>query len=671
MIWCDELHALSQRVLSEAKRGRFQRSNGDIVSLFERSFALIQGFWSLLDSNPIAVVPFLPVARVLETLSCHTNIVCPFMQHFLLHCDSLTHHRKQLSNVNSMIMNATVSAASIVVMFYPFKPADVMKEAAARDGLGFSKAVTLRSYTIPSIVESYEEEIIDSLITFLNPLSVPVVLLENSRNSSTSGRGSGGSKPPSILQVIDAIAPIQEKDEPSSASKRRQGKRGGGNTGAIGEVISDSSIISSGGMSLSELLMPLIQKAAEEATGSVSDGTNFIRALLGELVNQGGGVDEWAARGLINSGDAEQLGSNTSSVPAEQQTTKPTQQFDSEQDAIDAAIAASMVDTGSAAAACAEENDGLGDATRDEREQISMVMDIAPILGSPGVALAALRYYNGDLEALLVDATSDNMPPHLLAAASAPTKTTTSSKAPAYEGAAAASSSSAGPSAASSGPSQTVTTTKKEGYLNMHAFLFSHWNAYQNDAAEDGDEDEEHDDDEEEDGGWEAMATTGAGGGRQVSDNLFSSPNDTDMHAITQMLVDQLLYEDERDDGQDYEAEAIIPARNANHRAGGAARSGRSKYGNDDDDEPLYNNHSHTVVMGKAGGGGSAAASGGPATQPRYTTKNKYDSANKRKAEEKKNKTTEEKKEERPTRSAPKSKTGGKQHDRKGGKSSF
>eukprot|EP00658_Telonema_sp_P-2_P044084 TRINITY_DN31953_c0_g1_i2.p1 TRINITY_DN31953_c0_g1~~TRINITY_DN31953_c0_g1_i2.p1 ORF type:complete len:295 (-),score=68.83 TRINITY_DN31953_c0_g1_i2:114-998(-) len=229
MIWCDELHALSQRVLSEAKRGRFQRSNGDIVSLFERSFALIQGFWSLLDSNPIAVVPFLPVARVLETLSCHTNIVCPFMQHFLLHCDSLTHHRKQLSNVNSMIMNATVSAASIVVMFYPFKPADVMREAAARDGLGFSKAVTLRSYTIPTIVENYEEEIIDSLITFLNPLSVPVVLLENSRGSSTSGRG-GGSKTPSILQVIDAIAPIQEKDEPSSTSKRRQGNKRGGNT---------------------------------------------------------------------------------------------------------------------------------------------------------------------------------------------------------------------------------------------------------------------------------------------------------------------------------------------------------------------------------------------------------------------------------------------------------
>ena len=610
MIWCDEVQAFSHRVNAEAKRGRFQRSNGDIVSLFERSFALIQGLWALLDSSPMTLVPFLPVARVLDALATHTNCVCPLLQHFLLNCTNLTQHRKQLSTVNSMIMNASVSASAIVLMFYPFKPAEAMRAAAGRDGLPFTKAVALRSYTLPSVVEIYEKEVVDSLLNFLSPLSVPVVLLQNAGRSA----GSSGAHY-SVLQVLDAVVPLLDKDSAPIPSKTsRRGKKSG--VGNIGETVTDASVISSGGMGLGDLLLPLVQQAESAATGDAADGTQFIRSLLVELVNQGGSIDDWAARGLIDLGQARQLGADLSADPPasfNDPLTSPTH-VNSEQDDIDAAIAASLADSdnhadGSAASAHPKSGALFG-STPQEREHVAMILDIAPVLKSESHALAALRFYNGDMEALLVDATSDNLPPHLLTvAAEVPSLAAASSGPPAVASAQSASS-----------------RSKKEGYLNIHTFLFSNWNAYQNDGDED-DGGEIDEDDIEEEGGWEAMATTN-GGGRSESDQLFSSPNDTEMHAITRMLVDQILYEDERDDGQDYEAEAIIPTRNPNHRNNIASRP-NIKYGQDDEDDEPGGDNAQQIPGGVYHPAHTGAVGHQP--PPRYTMKSKYDSSTKRK----------------------------------------
>eukprot|EP00388_Colpodella_angusta_P038322 GDKK01044098.1.p1 GENE.GDKK01044098.1~~GDKK01044098.1.p1 ORF type:complete len:134 (-),score=1.32 GDKK01044098.1:157-558(-) len=79
MVWCDQIGLLVNRCISEARRGRFMRTNGDILALFEQAFRLSHEMWCLMEAAPIPIAPFLPLDHVLDSLSDIVNKISPLL----------------------------------------------------------------------------------------------------------------------------------------------------------------------------------------------------------------------------------------------------------------------------------------------------------------------------------------------------------------------------------------------------------------------------------------------------------------------------------------------------------------------------------------------------------------------------------------------------------------
>lgn len=473
--WREVVDQIVKRCVKELGRGRYQRLSGDILILFEQTYRVVKSLWALLSSCPY-IADYLPVSTVLRGLRIVVDVVSPLLQHFLLHCDTLSTRRELLSKLNAGIINASLSAAMILLLFRSFctdiRSAGDNKNTekgsdSQGEGGGGAAARGETAFLLLELVQTVEERLRESAEVYLRGYSR---LLLNAAASISSGAGAGskamgsrgnvkdgererrregssrccdGSTTMSLHSIFSALwkppslspekehhrhhhhpqLPQQQQSPPLQAAKGVG--QGGIHERRIGEV-------------LLELKNPVIADSGDFAS-ACPKRQRFFQLILAELANQEVPINHSLLhRGLLNPEELEALEGCQQAVlcalagiPVEDPKTvasPPTPQSASgERGGQDV----SRAGEGLQQTTTREENGSLLPPSQGTNippntsaspspvfppgSLEACVLEVLPHFSVSAVE-AALKHYNEDIEQLITDALIDNLPPHLSSA---------------------------------------------------------------------------------------------------------------------------------------------------------------------------------------------------------------------------------------------------------------
>ncbi|RHW68671.1 hypothetical protein DPX39_100098200 [Trypanosoma brucei equiperdum] len=334
--WCDATSSLAAQCCRDLSRGRHQRLAGDVVPFFENAYRHMKQLWSLMHCAPF-LAEYVPLSRALSCLRVVVDLISPALQHFVLTCDALVNHRGQLSKANSVIVNAAVNTASILVLFRTYR-------LACGEG---------RSYCVDHVVESTYESITGYITKKVS--GAPALLLSNPTWPLTS-----------VLHEL--VLPRHEDRD------FRLGKLFG-------------------------LLNESVQDSKDFADGFAGCRPRFFEILLLELVHQSFHIDSLLEKHLVTATEAEEWGASERTI---------TQAI------------AGIVDKSKGS--CASPPGDCGDIVNppipphrhgtSSNPLVNIVLDVMPHFNVKGIE-AALSYYNNDVEHFILDASMDNIVPHI------------------------------------------------------------------------------------------------------------------------------------------------------------------------------------------------------------------------------------------------------------------
>lgn len=336
--WYEQVNRSATRCLSELQRGRFQRMSGDILQLFEHTYRGVKQLWCMLQCAPF-LVDYIPLARTLRALRIVVDVISPLLQHFLLLCAELATRRDVLSRANSVIINASLNASSIMIFFHTY-----------------CGAGGIRTWLAPQAVRNASNAVSEYMRRYAQ--GVPQALLAHPKTGTI----------PHLLHQLHP--PLEDGDD-----------------AFIGKV-----------------LLGLLDDIADSRDFSAvfsKSGTRqrYGQLVLMELVNQGVRIDDMLLHKLITSSEAQKLGAS--------------------EDTIQRSLAGERVANTSSWAAGAIEGPAAGsplpsaDTALEEDPLVVMVKDIFPHFSAIGIR-TALNFYNNDPEQLILDASMENLPPHLV-----------------------------------------------------------------------------------------------------------------------------------------------------------------------------------------------------------------------------------------------------------------
>nr|CCC94012.1 conserved hypothetical protein [Trypanosoma congolense IL3000] len=354
-VWCKTTSTLAVRCVRDLSRGRHQRLAGDVIPLFEQLYRHVKGLWSLAHCVPF-LADYVPLSRILCSLRVVVDFISPALQHFILTCTSMNSRREQLSKANSVIVNAALNAATVLVLFRKYRL------VAGEDS----------SYCVDHIVNS-TYEVIAAHVT-QKTTGVPALLLKSAKHS--------------LMSVLNGLVPPSAEDEDRY----------------VGEI-------------LSSLTEPP-RDCADFAAGFAGARPRFSEVFLLELVHQGFHIDKLLEKKLITTIKAEELG-------ASERVIAQAIAGIIEESQGGTVNALSVKESGCCGAMQGSPSNGAPCASSrtpptSSNPLVRIVLDVMPHFNVKGIE-AALNYYNNDVEHFILDASVDNIVPHILEQLNEPT----------------------------------------------------------------------------------------------------------------------------------------------------------------------------------------------------------------------------------------------------------
>ncbi|KAG5490725.1 hypothetical protein JKF63_00847 [Porcisia hertigi] len=349
--WWDGVNRLAVRCSRDLQRGRFQRPPGDIFSSFEQVYRLTKQLWAVVHCAPF-LADYMSLPRTLRALRVVVDVISPILQHFIMVCDSLTPRRPILSRANSVIVNAAINASSVLLLYHTYAPQGLRRRQEAD---GYCVA--------PLIHRTYSH-----LREYLHQHGRGFV------QEALHAYGNG-----SFLNLIHFLYP-----PPRFADD-------------VGEK------------ALGKVLLTLTTETSDSndfADASRGSRQRYFELLLLEIVRQGVRIDDLLARHLVTTEEAAKLGASEETI------TKALQGIPDGNAANDYSLAERSQAPSPpppAPAAAKTVDDPL----------VAMVMEVFPQYSAAGVR-SALDFYRNDVEQLIMDASMDNLPPHLVGPLTAP-----------------------------------------------------------------------------------------------------------------------------------------------------------------------------------------------------------------------------------------------------------
>ncbi|KAG5464418.1 hypothetical protein LSCM1_00603 [Leishmania martiniquensis] len=351
-VWWDGVSRCAVRCARDLQRGRFQRQSGDILSLFEQVYRLTKQLWAVVHCAPF-LSDYISLPRTLRALRVIVDVLSPILQHFVMVCDGLAPRRPILSRANSVIVNAAINTASVLILYHTYVTQAPRRRPQHMDG-----------YCIPQLINRTYSHLRD-------------YLRQHGRGfveETLQAYGSG-----SFLGLINFLyPPVRFADDASEKG-------------------------------LGQVMLTLTKDTADSndfADAARGCRQRFFELLLLELVRQGVHIDDLLARHLVTAEEAAKLGAS--------------------EDTIKSALA--DLSTGSALpdAAGNDRSPAVGEtpppsavAVSSDDPLVAMVMEVFPQYNAAGVR-AALNFYSNDVEQFIMDASMENLPPHLVAPLTAP-----------------------------------------------------------------------------------------------------------------------------------------------------------------------------------------------------------------------------------------------------------
>lgn len=450
--WRETVDQIVKRCVKELGRGRYQRLSGDILVLFEQTYRVVKSLWALLSTCPF-IADYLALESVLRGLRIVVDVVSPLLQHFLLHCDDLNTRRELLSKANAGVVNASLSAAIILLLFRSFFTSTPMATTSDDNATPSSRNTEQKicsedrvrermGYLFPEIVETVEERMRESAEVYLRGYSrillhIPTTSIEKGDHRRdgppASGRhGRRGEEEPfrceDALPVVPLhslltalwLPPSLSTVHPSSSAVPLTGvgKHSGGGgmqDRRIGEV-------------LLVLKNPTIADSGDFVHASPKR-QRFFQLVLAELANQQVSLDaSLVQRGFLTDKEADTLGSGQQAVlcalagiPFEEPTlpsgtvTGPSSSTPGAGTRNGGVAIEGETSLATGRGAVPDSSSPVDSFPFPPDSLEASVHEVLPHF-SISMIQTALAHYNNDIEHLITDALVENLPPHLSSA---------------------------------------------------------------------------------------------------------------------------------------------------------------------------------------------------------------------------------------------------------------
>lgn len=499
--WWDSLNRLAVRCSHELQRGRYQRLPGDILASFEQVYRLTKQLWAVVQCAPF-LSDYMSLSRTLRSLRIIVDVLSPILQHFIIVCDELSARRAILSRANSVIVNAAINTASVMLLFHTYTMQGSQtnnRECSCAPQIANATYSRLREH-LQQYAQGYTHYMLQ--VTQKQP----------------------------FVGLIHHLCP-------SARARDTTGEQ------ALGQV-----------------LLSLTQEMADSndfAEAARGTRQRFFELLLLDMVRQGVHIDELLAQHLVTPEEASKLGASEDAV------TRALAGLPS----ADAAAAASPIPSPAPEVASATPGPAAPTAAAASAEMVddplvAMVMDVFPQYSPAGIR-AALNFYSNDVEQFILDASMENLPPHLVGplTAAGPSDAEVAAAVAAQD-----------ERAGSVSPETTTPTAGVLGNASAHLQSNDYDDAFQPEMLYrllGRDLYELVTDSDADDGAAEVMRHSGEGGGDDDDDNAnrvddveykitmndpctyMSDAFDIDEEMKAKIrLLNEVVYEDEFDDGQ-------------------------------------------------------------------------------------------------------------------------
>lgn len=354
-MWYDSVAAIASRCVIEAKRGRFQRKSGDVLPLLERAYRLTKHIWALLHAAPY-LANYMDVKKVISGLRIVCDIISPIIQHFLLSCDTLQPRRQQLSRANAMLLNAGISATTTLLLFLSYQ------------SLRSSKME--KKFLNPNTIAAFDQLLYREMTQKCRTLIVK--LLEKTGKS--------------MFKLAAELHPVPAREGELKNPSTTSAAVGEGAAGAGAGKQNPESLFS-----VLSILSAAIPNSKDFEEGLIHGKERFAVLILIELVQHGLHVDRLVDSGFLTVEEGYKLGS----IHADPMTA-----------------AGDEVPHAGATTSAAPNKATPSGATATDDPEAAMVLSVLPHLSVP-VVLEAIQYFNHDIETLIMEFVSGNIPPHL------------------------------------------------------------------------------------------------------------------------------------------------------------------------------------------------------------------------------------------------------------------
>lgn len=345
--WWDSVNRFAVRCAHELQRGRYQRLPGDILSAFEQVYRLTKQLWALLQCAPF-LSDYIGLTRTLRSLRIIVDVLSPILQHFIIVCDELTTRRAILSRANSVVVNAAVNTASVLLLFHTYTTE------------GPPKRHQNDSCCAPQVVNATYSRLREHLQQYAQGYTQ--YILQVTQNQS-------------FLGLLHHLCPPPRAGD------------------------------TSGDHALGQVLLRLTSEMTDSndfADAARGSRPRFFELVLLDLVRQGLHIDVLLARHFVTAEEAAKLGASEDAITcalAGLQSTKV--------EATAAGTTSLPPPPVSSQLPTAQQPVVVDDPL------VAMVMDVFPHYSAAGVR-AALNFYANDVEQFIMDASVENLPPHLV-----------------------------------------------------------------------------------------------------------------------------------------------------------------------------------------------------------------------------------------------------------------
>ncbi|KPA81683.1 hypothetical protein ABB37_03991 [Leptomonas pyrrhocoris] len=348
--WWDSVNRLAVRCTHELQRGRYQRLPGDILAIFEQVYRLTKQLWAVLQCAPF-LSDYLSLPRTLRSLRIVVDVLSPILQHFIIVCDELSTRRAILSRANSVIVNAALNTSSVLLLYHMYTTQGPQKHHH-------------ESFCAPQVVNATYNRLREHLQQYAQGYTQ--YFLQVTQNQSFVG-------------YIHYLCP------PARAGD------------------------ASGDHALGQVLLSLTQEMADSndfASAACGTRPRFFELVLLDVVRQGVHIDDLLARHFVTPAEASKLGASEDAV-TRALAGLPSLEVAAASSAPHTPVPEAAGTTAASPAAAAPSPEKVDDPL------VAMVMDVFPQYSPAGIR-AALNFYSNDVEQLIMDASMENLPPHLV-----------------------------------------------------------------------------------------------------------------------------------------------------------------------------------------------------------------------------------------------------------------